>query len=61
MPCGGKSPRHIELDLTGRWLFSANQRSNIVSLFQVGAADGKLTPTSRSVTLTSPVCVTFVP
>ncbi len=61
VPCGGKSPRHIELDPTGRWLFSANQRSNVLSLFQVGPGDGKLTPTSRSVTLTSPVCVTFVP
>jgi 6-phosphogluconolactonase len=61
MPCGGKSPRHIELDPTGRWLFSANQRSNVISVFQVGTRDGKLAPTSRSVPLTSPVCVTFVP
>jgi 6-phosphogluconolactonase len=60
MPCGGKSPRNIALDPSGRWLFSANQRSDRVNVFRVDRTDGRLTATSRSVGVTSPVCVTFI-
>ena len=61
IPSGGKTPRNIALDLTGRWLFSANQNSDLIALFRVNADNGRLTATRESITVTSPVCVTFVP
>jgi len=60
MPSGGKSPRNIALDPSDRWLLSANQRSDRINVFRVDSSDGRLTATSRSVEVTSPVCITFV-
>jgi 6-phosphogluconolactonase len=60
IPSGGKTPRNIAFDRTGRWLFSANQKSNVMTLFRVNADDGRLTATSQSITVVSPVCVTLV-
>ena len=31
---GGKAPRNFEIDPTGKWLFSANQNSDNILLFQ---------------------------
>ena len=61
IPSGGQTPRNIVLDPTGKWLFSANQNSDLITLFRVSAEDGRLTVTSQSIKVTSPVCVTFVP
>ena len=58
---GGKTPRDFVIDPTGRWLFAANQDSNDVKLFQIDPGSGRLTPTERSLSVVSPVCVRFVP
>jgi 6-phosphogluconolactonase len=58
--CGGKSPRSIALDSTGNWMFAANQLSNTITQFRVNRTDGRLTPTSRALPITSPVCILSV-
>lgn len=60
VPSGGNSPRNFAIDPSGRWLFIANQRSNELRLFQIDPVSGRISPASRSLTVTSPVCVSFV-
>jgi 6-phosphogluconolactonase len=57
---GGRSPRSFAIDPTGRWLFAANQNSNNLTLFRIDQESGRLTPTDRSLTVVSPVCVHIV-
>ncbi len=54
-------PRHFKLDPTGKWLFAANQDSNSISIFRVNPDNGRLTPTSHALQVSTPVCVVFVP
>jgi 6-phosphogluconolactonase len=61
VPTGGKAPRHFKLDPTGKWLFAANQESNSISIFRVNPDNGRLTSTSRTLQVSTPVCVVFVP
>jgi 6-phosphogluconolactonase len=60
-PTGGKTPRHFTLDPTGKWLFAANQDSNTINIFAVDPASGRMTATSYTLQVSSPVCVVFVP
>ena len=60
VPSGGKTPRNFAIDPTGRWLFAANQGSNDIRLFEIDQQSGRLTATSRSLKVVSPVCVCFV-
>ena len=60
VPCGGRWPRDLALDPSGRWLLVANQRSNDVVAFRVDADTGLLAPTGARVEVESPTCVTFV-
>jgi 6-phosphogluconolactonase len=59
LPCGGKGPRGLGLDPTGRWLFAANQQSGNAVEFFVEAASGKLAPAGRELKIGSPVDVKF--
>ncbi len=61
VPTGGKTPRHFTLDPTGKWLLAANQDSNSITFFRINPSNGKLTPTSQTLQVASPVCVVFVP
>jgi 6-phosphogluconolactonase len=54
--CGGKTPRHIGIDPMGRYLFSANQDSNIVTSFKVDKASGGLSPVAQPLLTPMPVC-----
>lgn len=58
---GGKIPRNFSLDPTGRYLLAANQNSDNVVVFKVDATTGKLNPTGQVATVTSPVCIQFLP
>jgi 6-phosphogluconolactonase len=60
VPTGGKEPRNFALDPTGQYLFAANQNSNTIVIFRVGA-DGGLQPAGQVLSCVSPVCVRFVP
>jgi len=53
VPSGGMTPRHFSLGPDGRWLFVANQGSNNVAVFAIGA-DGVPVATGTSVTVQAP-------
>ena len=57
---GGKVPRGLGIDPTGRWLIVANQKSDNAVVFAIDAARGKLSPTGRELKIGSPVDVKFV-
>lgn len=61
VPCGGEHPRNFELSPDGRWLLCANRDTNNVVIFRINPATGRLTDTGRQVSISMPVCVTFVP
>jgi len=58
-PCGGKVPRHLTLDPSGRWLLVANQESDTLSIFSRDVKTGKLTNTGTTVPLSRPQCLVF--
>ena len=60
VPSGGKTPRNFVIDPTGKWLFAANQDSDEIRIFQIDQSSGRLIPTTRSIKVTSPVCVRIV-
>lgn len=60
-PSGGETPRHFEMDPTGRWMIVANQGSNNLVLFSITSPNGRLLPHGKPQELTMPVCVRFVP
>jgi 6-phosphogluconolactonase len=57
---GGKVPRGLGIDPTGRWLITANQKSENVVEFKIDAETGKLSPTGQEFKIGSPVDVKFV-
>jgi 6-phosphogluconolactonase len=59
VPTQGKTPRNFALDPTGKYLFAANQTTNNIALFRVGA-DGRLTFTGQTLNAVAPVCIRFV-
>jgi 6-phosphogluconolactonase len=61
VPCGGKGPRGMGIDPTGRWLVVANQKSQTVTVFGIIAATGRLRPTGQVLSVGAPVDVKFVP
>ena len=52
--------RNFSLDLTGRWLLVANQRSDSVVVFRRDPDTGRLTPTRQRIAIPSPVCLRFL-
>lgn len=60
-PSGGQTPRHFEIDPTGRWMIVANQDSNNLVLFSISTPNGRLLPHGKPQELAMPVCVRFVP
>ena len=60
VPTGGREPRHFAIDPTGAYLFAANQKTNNVVVFKVDGATGKLTPTGKTLSVATPVCVRFL-
>jgi 6-phosphogluconolactonase len=57
---GGKVPRGLGIDPTGRWLITANQKSDNAVEFAIDATTGKLSPTGQELKIGSPVDVKFV-
>jgi 6-phosphogluconolactonase len=55
----GKTPRNFVFDPTGMFVLVANQDSDQVVLFKVDGRTGRLTPTGGSVSVVSPVCISF--
>jgi 6-phosphogluconolactonase len=59
-PCGGRIPRHIALDPSGRWILVANQESNHISVFRRNEQSGQLASNGRDFSIQSPQCILFV-
>jgi 6-phosphogluconolactonase len=57
VPTGGKFPRHVTLDPSGRFLFAANQNSNSVTTFRVDPSTGRLRSSGVPLATQIPVCV----
>jgi len=57
---GGEWPRNFNIDPTGQFLIAANERSDSLVVFKIGA-DGGLTPTGEKADPGVPVCVKFLP
>jgi len=60
IPCGGKVPRGLGIDPTGRWLITGNQKSDNVVEFAIDPVTGKISPTGQEFKIGSPVDVKFV-
>jgi 6-phosphogluconolactonase len=56
--CGGKVPRHIALDPSGRWLLVANQVSDNIAVLGRDMRTGQLA-VGRSFPLSRPQCLVF--
>lgn len=61
VPSGGRTPRDILFDPTGRWLVVANQDSDELTVFSVDAASGMITPSGNTLPLKSPACLAWMP
>ena len=56
--CGGKVPRHLALDPSGRWLLVANQASDNIAVLARDSKTGQLTA-GKSFPLAKPQCLVF--
>jgi len=56
----GRTPRHVAIDPSGRWLLAENQASDSVVVFALDPDTGKLKPTGQTVSVGAPVCAVFV-
>jgi 6-phosphogluconolactonase len=59
VPCGGRVPRGMGMDPSGRWLIVAHQKSDTAEVFRSETGSGRLTATSQRVAVGSPVDVKF--
>lgn len=60
-PCGGKTPRNINLTPDGKWLLAAHQDSDSITVFSISQVDGTLKPVSTTTGVGKPVCLVFLP
>ena len=58
--CGGKTPRHIALDPTEKWLLVANQATDNLSVFARDPKTGKLANEGKNFPLSRPQCILFL-
>lgn len=57
--CGGRQPRDIAIDPSGRWLVVANQGSDCLCLFQLDQRNGAPERTGGAISVTSPACILY--
>ena len=60
VPTGGKEPRHFAIDPTGQFLLAENQNTNSIVEFRIDQSTGKLTPTGQTLSVPSPICISFL-
>ena len=56
----GDYPRHINLDPTGNYMFSCNQKADAVTAFRVNRNTGALTFTGQYTPVGTPGCIVFL-
>jgi 6-phosphogluconolactonase len=54
-------PRSFAIDPTGSYLLSASELNNLVVVYKIDKATGKLSSTGKQVMFDTPVCLKFVP
>jgi 6-phosphogluconolactonase len=57
--CGGKTPRHLALDPTERWLLIANQDSDNIAVLPRVPATGRLGKIAQTIATPKPMCLLF--
>jgi 6-phosphogluconolactonase len=57
---GGKTPRHIALDPTEKWLLVANQASDTISVVRRDENTGVLAESGKEFPIVKPQCLVFV-
>ena len=57
---GVKTPRNYAIEPSGRYMLVANQSGGDVIVFKIDQSTGKLTLTSMSIEVPTPVCVRFM-
>lgn len=60
-PTRAKMPRHFAIAPGGRFLLAAGQAANVVTVFEIDAATGRLAFTGRSIAVPGPACICFGP
>ena len=60
VPTGGKEPRNFAIDPSGHFLLAENQNTNTIVEFRIDPSTGNLTPTGETLSVPSPVCLTFL-
>jgi 6-phosphogluconolactonase len=60
-PTRAKTPRHFAVAPGGSFLLAGGQAANVVTVFEIDAATGRLGFTGRSIAVPSPVCIAFAP
>jgi len=56
---GGRHPRHFSVSPDGHWLLCANRDTDSLNLFSIDPATGLPSPSGKSVSVPSAVCVLF--
>ena len=59
VPTQGETPRGMNVDPSGAFLYAANQNSDTIVVFRVDTSSGKLTPTGERVHTPNPVDIEF--
>jgi 6-phosphogluconolactonase len=57
--CGGKTPVHLAISPTAKWLLCSNHHSNNVTVFRRDAATGKLAGPTQTMPIDSPMFLLF--
>lgn len=57
--CGGRIPRHLALDPTGKWLLVANEESDNIAVFARDEKTGRLAETGKSFPQSKPQCLVW--
>ena len=60
VPAGGKTPRNIRLDPTGKWFLAANEAGGNLTVFKVDKENGHLTPNGVTAPIDTPGGLYFV-
>ena len=57
---GGRTPRNLNLDPSGKWNIAANQLRSDLQFFSINQETGALDPAGGRLEIPNPVCVVFL-
>lgn len=59
-PAEGEVPRNFNLDLTGKWMVVAHEKSHSAAVFSIDPETGRIAFSGHKISLGAPVCVKFL-